>query len=76
MLGLRAWLRDLPRRIGSGRGPRLMSALRQLIDANSIVTKAMPAFTLAGGVPARALDYFGPPGQRPPELAERRAVQT
>ncbi len=47
-----------------------------VIAANSVVTKAVPAFTLAGGVPARALDYFGPPGQEPPELVERRAAQT
>lgn len=39
-----------------------------IIGANSFVNKPIPAFTLAGGVPARVLEYFGPPEQRPPGL--------
>ena len=42
---------------------------RAVIGANSVVTKPIPAFTLAAGVPARPIDYFGPPGREPPELA-------
>jgi acetyltransferase-like isoleucine patch superfamily enzyme len=40
-----------------------------VIGANSIVTKPVPPYCLAAGVPARVLDYFGPPGGEPPELA-------
>jgi acetyltransferase-like isoleucine patch superfamily enzyme len=46
---------------------------RALVGANSVVTKPIPPFCVAAGVPARVLDYFGPPGQEPPELAERSA---
>ncbi len=42
-----------------------------VVGANSVVTKPVPAYSVAGGVPARLLDYFGPEGQEPPELAER-----
>jgi acetyltransferase-like isoleucine patch superfamily enzyme len=38
------------------------------IAANAVVTKPVPAFCLAAGVPARVIDYFGPPERRPPEL--------
>jgi acetyltransferase-like isoleucine patch superfamily enzyme len=33
---------------------------RAFIGANSVVTEPIPAFTLAAGLPARALEYFGP----------------
>lgn len=46
---------------------------RAVIGAHAIVTRPIPPYTLAVGVPARPIDYFGPPGQEPPELAERRA---
>lgn len=39
-----------------------------VIGANSLVNKPVPAYCLAGGVPARVLEYFGPPESRPPEL--------
>lgn len=38
---------------------------RTVIGANAVVTKPLPAYTLAAGVPARVLDYFGPPGLEP-----------
>ncbi len=43
---------------------------RTFIGANSVVSRPLPAFCLAAGAPARVLEYFGPPGQEPPELAE------
>jgi acetyltransferase-like isoleucine patch superfamily enzyme len=44
-----------------------------VIASNSIVTKPIPANCVAGGVPARVLEYFGPPGQEPPGLEDRSA---
>lgn len=38
---------------------------RAFIGANSVVTKPVPAYTVAVGVPARPIDYFGPPGEEP-----------
>jgi acetyltransferase-like isoleucine patch superfamily enzyme len=35
-----------------------------VIGANSVVTKPIPAFTVAAGAPARELDYFGPEEKR------------
>ncbi len=46
---------------------------RAWIGANSVVTKPVPDFCVAAGVPARVLDYFGPPGGEPAELAQPRA---
>jgi acetyltransferase-like isoleucine patch superfamily enzyme len=43
---------------------------RAFVGANSLVTRPVPAYTVAGGVPAKALDYFGPPGLEPAELSE------
>ncbi|MBA2504443.1 MAG: acyltransferase [Thermoleophilaceae bacterium] len=40
---------------------------RAVIGANSVVTRPIPAFTVAVGAPARPIDYFGPPGAEAPE---------
>jgi acetyltransferase-like isoleucine patch superfamily enzyme len=42
---------------------------RAFIGANSVVTKPAPAYTVTVGTPARPIDYFGPPGEEPAELA-------
>jgi len=34
---------------------------RAFIGANSVVTEAIPAFSVAAGAPARVIDSFGPP---------------
>jgi acetyltransferase-like isoleucine patch superfamily enzyme len=41
---------------------------RAFIGANSVVTRAIPPYTIAVGAPARPIDYFGPPDQRPADL--------
>jgi acetyltransferase-like isoleucine patch superfamily enzyme len=41
---------------------------RAVIGAHSVVTRPIPAYTVAVGVPARPIDYFGPPGDAPPSL--------
>lgn len=38
---------------------------RAVIAANAVVAKPVPAYCLAGGVPARVLAYFGPRELRP-----------
>lgn len=43
---------------------------RCFVGANSVVTRPVPPFTVVTGVPARVVDYFGPPGGEPPELGE------
>jgi acetyltransferase-like isoleucine patch superfamily enzyme len=42
---------------------------RAFIGANSVVTKPAPPYTVTVGTPARPIDYFGPPGEEPAELA-------
>ena len=42
---------------------------RAFVGANSVVTKPIPPYTVCVGAPARPIDYFGPPGQEPAELA-------
>lgn len=41
---------------------------RAFIGANSVVTRPIPPYTVAVGLPAKPIDYFGPPGMEPPEL--------
>jgi acetyltransferase-like isoleucine patch superfamily enzyme len=43
---------------------------RAFIGANAVVSKPIPAYTVAVGVPARPIEYFGPPGEEPDSLAE------
>lgn len=38
---------------------------RALLAAHSVVTRPVPAYSLAGGAPARVIEYFGPPDRRP-----------
>ncbi len=42
---------------------------RAVIGANSVVSRPVPAFTVAVGSPARPIGYFGPAGGAPAELA-------
>lgn len=42
---------------------------RALIGAHSLVTEPVPAYTLVAGTPARVIEYFGRPEQRPDGLA-------
>jgi acetyltransferase-like isoleucine patch superfamily enzyme len=44
---------------------------RAFIGANSVVSRPIPAYTVAVGAPARPIEYFGPPGQEPDGLKER-----
>jgi acetyltransferase-like isoleucine patch superfamily enzyme len=44
---------------------------RAFVGANSVVTRDVPAYTVTVGVPAKPVDYFGPPGQEPAELTKR-----
>ena len=46
---------------------------RAIIGANAVITKPIPPYCVAGGVPARVLEYYGPPGQGPPGLEDRSA---
>lgn len=41
---------------------------RSVIGANAVVTREIPPYCMAAGVPARVIEYFGPPGQEPPGL--------
>ena len=42
---------------------------RSVIGANAVVSRPIPPYCLAAGVPARVIDYFGPPGLEPAELS-------
>jgi acetyltransferase-like isoleucine patch superfamily enzyme len=44
---------------------------RAVVGANAVVTKPIPAYTVAVGMPARPIEYFGPPGQEPAEFSAR-----
>jgi acetyltransferase-like isoleucine patch superfamily enzyme len=45
---------------------------RAIIGSNAVITKPIPSFTVAGGVPAKVIDYYGPPGQEPEGWAPKR----
>ena len=45
---------------------------KSVVGANSVVNKPVPPYTMVAGVPARIVDYFGPPELEPPEWRERR----
>lgn len=38
---------------------------RAFVGANAVVTRPVPPYTVVGGVPARVIDYFGPPEDSP-----------
>jgi acetyltransferase-like isoleucine patch superfamily enzyme len=38
------------------------------VAAGAVVTRPVPPYCLAAGVPARVVEYFGPPDRRPAEL--------
>jgi acetyltransferase-like isoleucine patch superfamily enzyme len=44
---------------------------RTFVGANAVVSRDLPPFCVAVGVPARVVDYFGPPGHEPAELSDR-----
>jgi acetyltransferase-like isoleucine patch superfamily enzyme len=46
---------------------------RTFVAANAVVSRPIPPYCVAAGVPARVIDYFGPPDQEPSELLERSA---
>ena len=49
---------------------------RSVIGANAVVSREVPPYCLAAGVPARVIEYFGPPGQEPPSLGSRVEPRT
>jgi len=49
---------------------------RTVVGANSVVTRDLPAYVVAVGAPARPIDYFGPPGGEPPELADAASASS
>jgi len=48
---------------------------RAVIGANAVVSREIPPYCLAAGVPARVIDYFGPPGQEPPGWEPRERAE-
>jgi acetyltransferase-like isoleucine patch superfamily enzyme len=48
---------------------------RSVIGANAVISRPIPAYCLAAGVPARVLDYFGPPGEEPEGFEAEAASQ-
>lgn len=41
---------------------------RAFVGANAVVTRPVPDYVIVAGVPAKVIDYFGPPGSEPEEL--------
>jgi acetyltransferase-like isoleucine patch superfamily enzyme len=46
------------------------------VGANSVVTREIPAYVLAVGVPARPIEYFGPEQERPSEMRKHESEAT
>jgi acetyltransferase-like isoleucine patch superfamily enzyme len=46
---------------------------RAFVGANSVVSRDIPAYTVAVGTPAKPIDYFGPEDLRPEELSATRS---
>ncbi len=49
---------------------------RTFVGAGAVVNRPLPSYCVAAGVPARVIDYFGPAGQEPPELARSASAET
>jgi acetyltransferase-like isoleucine patch superfamily enzyme len=49
---------------------------RSFIGANSVVTRPIPPYCLAVGMPAKVIDYFGPEGSEPAELSEANSERS
>lgn len=48
---------------------------RTFVGAGAVVNRPLPSYSVAVGVPARVIDYFGPVGQEPPELARSASAE-
>jgi acetyltransferase-like isoleucine patch superfamily enzyme len=48
---------------------------RAFVGANSVVSRPIPPYTVAVGAPARPIDYFGPPDERPEQLPRPAAAE-
>ena len=48
---------------------------RAIIGANAVISREIPPFCVAAGVPARVIDYYGPPGQEPPGWERRERAE-
>lgn len=49
---------------------------RTFVGAGAVVTRPLPAYCVAVGVPARVVDFFGPPGQEPSELTRSASAES
>lgn len=49
---------------------------KSVVAANSVVNHPVPPYSMVGGVPAKLIDYFGPPELEPAEWRERREPGT
>ena len=47
-----------------------------IIGANAVITREIPPYCVAAGVPAKVLDYYGPPGGEPEGFEARSASST
>jgi acetyltransferase-like isoleucine patch superfamily enzyme len=49
---------------------------RTFVGAGAVVTRPLPAYCVATGIPARVVDFFGPPGQEPPGLTRSASADS